>query len=268
MHPSFPACSLAELIKIGKETGRAHPLRVARHRHAQPSHGRAPGLPHRHEALAPAYKGAGPALNDLLGGHIGVLISATPNAHSHVLAGTIHALALTGARRSALLGRQADIRGGGLSGYDVPLRWGLASRRARRARLSTSSTPRSMPRWRPRKWARLALEGAEAQPMHPEDYAAIIDREDDVVRSGEGRRHQAGMRSRTQPACNRKVQTMVRKHPNAVRGRSVTSCARSADRGAGAAAAAQDYPTRPITLVGRSRRVAAPPSSRASSPTR
>jgi tripartite-type tricarboxylate transporter receptor subunit TctC len=35
------------------------------------------------------YKGAGPALNDLLGGHIGVLISAIPNAHSHIVAGTI-----------------------------------------------------------------------------------------------------------------------------------------------------------------------------------
>ena len=33
------------------------------------------------------YKGAGPALNDLLGGHIRVLISAVPNAHSHIAAG-------------------------------------------------------------------------------------------------------------------------------------------------------------------------------------
>jgi Tripartite tricarboxylate transporter family receptor len=39
------------------------------------------------------YKGAAPALNDLLGGHIGVLISALPNAHAHVLAGTVRALA-------------------------------------------------------------------------------------------------------------------------------------------------------------------------------
>src|SRR5262249_56739802 len=48
------------------------------------------------------YKGAAPALNDLLGGHISVLISAIPNAHSHIVAGTIHRLAVNGAKRSPL----------------------------------------------------------------------------------------------------------------------------------------------------------------------
>ena len=95
------------------------------------------------------YKGAGPALNDLLGGHIGVLISAIPNAHSHIVAGTIHGLAVTGAKRSAADPRRANIAEAGFAGYDVPLRWGMAAPVARRARSSTSSTPRSMPRSRP-----------------------------------------------------------------------------------------------------------------------
>ena len=41
VHPSFPARSLPELIKIGKETTTPIPVRVAGHRHAQPSDGRA-----------------------------------------------------------------------------------------------------------------------------------------------------------------------------------------------------------------------------------
>src|SRR4029453_4240481 len=73
------------------------------------------------------YKGAAPALNDLLGGHIGVLISALPNAHAHVLAGTVRALALTGAERSTLIPAVPTFAEAGFAGYDVPLRWGLAA---------------------------------------------------------------------------------------------------------------------------------------------
>src|SRR5499433_2191420 len=81
VHPSFPARSLTELIKIGKET----PIP-----YGSPGTGTLNHL--TVELLASRtgmklshvpYKGAAPALNDLLGGHIGVLISAVPNAHSH-----------------------------------------------------------------------------------------------------------------------------------------------------------------------------------------
>jgi tripartite-type tricarboxylate transporter receptor subunit TctC len=124
------------------------------------------------------YKGAGPALNDLLGGHIGVLISAIPNAHSHILAGTIHGLAVTGAKRSGLLPAMPTFAEAGLPGYDVPLRWGLAApagtpraivdklNRALNDALATEEVRQ-----------RLAVEGAEPQPTTPEEYAAIIDRE-------------------------------------------------------------------------------------------
>jgi tripartite-type tricarboxylate transporter receptor subunit TctC len=42
------------------------------------------------------YRGAMPALSDLLGGHISLLFSAIPNVHSHIGAGTVRALAVTG----------------------------------------------------------------------------------------------------------------------------------------------------------------------------
>ena len=37
------------------------------------------------------YRGAVPALSDLLGGHIPLLFSAIPNVHSHIGAGTVRA---------------------------------------------------------------------------------------------------------------------------------------------------------------------------------
>jgi len=95
-----------------------------------------------------------------------------------VLAGTIHALGVTGAKRSALIPAVPTFAEAGLPGYDVPLRWGLAApagtpravidqlNRALNAALATDEVRH-----------RLALEGAEPQPTTPEDYAAIIDRE-------------------------------------------------------------------------------------------
>jgi tripartite-type tricarboxylate transporter receptor subunit TctC len=178
VHPSFPARSLVDLIKAGKETTTPIP-------YGSPGTGTLNHL--TVELLAyrtgmkvshVAYKGAGPALNDLLGGHIGVLISAIPNAHSHIVAGTIHGLAVTGTKRSALIPDVPTFAEAGFAGYDVPLRWGLAApagtprpiidklNAALNAALATNEVRQ-----------RLAIEGAEPQPTTPEEYDAIIDRE-------------------------------------------------------------------------------------------
>ena len=178
VHPSFPARSLPELIKIGKETTTPIP-------YGSPGTGTLNHLTVELIAYRTGmkvshvpYKGAGPALNDLLGGHIGVLISAIPNAHTHIAAGTIHALAVTGTTRSALVPAVPTFAEAGLHGYDVPLRWGIAApagtprpvieklNRALNAALATDEVRQ-----------RLAIEGAEPQPTTPEEYAAIIDRE-------------------------------------------------------------------------------------------
>lgn len=178
VHPSFPARSLAELIKLGKES--ATPIPYGSPGTGTLNHLTVELLAYRtgmKMAHVP-YKGAGPALNDLLGGHIGVLVSAIPNAHSHILAGTIHALAVTGAKRSALLPAVPTFAEAGLPGYEVPLRWGLAA---------PAGTPRPIIEklnatlngalMTDEVRQRLAVEGAEPQPTTPEEYAAIIDRE-------------------------------------------------------------------------------------------
>jgi tripartite-type tricarboxylate transporter receptor subunit TctC len=178
VHPTFPARSLAELITIGKET--ATPIAYGSPGTGTLNHLTVELLAYRTgmKVSHVPYKGAGPALNDLLGGHIGVLISAIPNAHSHILAGTIHGLAVTGAKRSGLLPAMPTFAEAGLPGYDVPLRWGLAApagtpraivdklNRALNDALATDEVRQ-----------RLAVEGAEPQPTTPEEYAAIIDRE-------------------------------------------------------------------------------------------
>ena len=178
VHPSFAARSLAELITIGKET--ATPIPYGSPGTGTLNHLTVELIAYRtgmNLAHVP-YKGAGPALNDLLGGHIGVLISAIPNAHSHVLAGTIHALGVTGAKRSALIPAVPTFAEAGLPGYDVPLRWGLAAPAGTpRAVIEKLNGALNAALMTDEVRQRLALEGAEPQPTTPEDYAAIIDRE-------------------------------------------------------------------------------------------
>ena len=178
VHPSFPARSLAELIKIGKET--ATPIPYGSPGTGTLNHLTVELLAYRTgmKLAHVPYKGAGPALNDLLGGHIGVLISAIPNAHSHIAAGTIHGLAVTGTQRSALTPAVPTFAEAGFPGYDVPLRWGIAA---------PAGTPRAIVEKLNRALngalasdevrQRLAIEGAEPQPTTPEAYAAVIDRE-------------------------------------------------------------------------------------------
>lgn len=49
------------------------------------------------------YKGSSQAVNDLLGGHIGMLFDNLPASLPHIKAGKIKALAVTGSKRSAVL---------------------------------------------------------------------------------------------------------------------------------------------------------------------
>jgi len=159
VHPSFPARSLAELIQIGRAT--ATPIPYGSPGAGTLNHLTVELLAYRTgmKVAHVPYKGAAPALNDLLGGHIG-------------------ALAVTGARRSALIPAVPTLDEAGFPGYDVPLRWGLAApagtprtvidklNRALNAALASDEVRE-----------RLLVEGAEPQPTTPQEYAAIIDRE-------------------------------------------------------------------------------------------
>ena len=178
VHPSFPAHTLAEWVKIGQET--REPIPYGSPGTGTLNHLTVELIAHRmHMKLAHVvYRGAGPALNDLLGGHIKVLISAVVNAHAHVLAGNMRALAITGAKRSPLLPDVPTFAQAGLPAFEIPLRWGIAVpagtprpiidklNRVLNAALASDDVK-----------IRLAVEGAEGVPTTPEEYAAIIDRE-------------------------------------------------------------------------------------------
>ena len=177
--PNSPIRSLQVLIKLAKDSGKSIEygtpgIGTVNHLAAE-LFGMMAGIKLTHVP----YRGAGPALNDLLGGHIPLLFSAIPNVHAHIEAGTLRALAVTTAKRSAMLPDVPTIAEAGLAGYDMSLAYGLVApagtprviverlNTALNAALATDEVKK-----------RLATEGAEPQPTTPEEFAAMIDREE------------------------------------------------------------------------------------------
>ena len=124
------------------------------------------------------YKGTGPALNDLLGGHVMMYFSSIPSAVPMVKDGRLRALAVTGTQRSKLFPDVPTVAET-LPGYETVLRYGIVApagtpapiigklNKALRAGLAQESVTK-----------RLEAMGVEPLPGSPEDYAADIDREE------------------------------------------------------------------------------------------
>jgi tripartite-type tricarboxylate transporter receptor subunit TctC len=73
------------------------------------------------------YKGSSPMITDLLGGQIDVMFDNFPNAQPHVKAGTMRALAITSAQRSASLPGVPTVAEQGYPGFEVSPWYGFAA---------------------------------------------------------------------------------------------------------------------------------------------
>lgn len=73
-----------------------------------------------------AYRGSGPALNDLLTGQIQILCSAAPTVAPHVAGGSIRALAVTGTKRVPLVPDVPTSAEAGLPDFNFAGWFGLA----------------------------------------------------------------------------------------------------------------------------------------------
>ena len=178
-HPSVPAHSVADLIKLAKASpGKFH--------FGSPGIGTINHL--AGELFASMadiklthvpYKGTGPAVTDLLGGHIALMFVPIPAAHGNVTSGMLRALGVTSAQRSRLLPGVPTVAETGLPGFEVVQRSAL---------LAPAGTPRPIIERLNRELnavlvtdevrKRLALEGGEPIPGAPEEYAVDIEREE------------------------------------------------------------------------------------------
>jgi tripartite-type tricarboxylate transporter receptor subunit TctC len=75
------------------------------------------------------YKGAGPALVDLISGQVQASFVSVPAAAPHIKSGRIRALAVTGARRSPLVPDLPTLSEAGLKGYGSEQWYGVLAPR-------------------------------------------------------------------------------------------------------------------------------------------
>jgi tripartite-type tricarboxylate transporter receptor subunit TctC len=125
VHPSVPARSVQELIAYAKtEPGR---LTYGSGGNGSPAHVTGALFAKRAaiKLTHVPYRGTGPAITDLLGGHITMIFSPLPAAIGHIKDGTLRALAISGAVRSSVLPEIPTIAESALSEFESTQRYGL-----------------------------------------------------------------------------------------------------------------------------------------------
>jgi tripartite-type tricarboxylate transporter receptor subunit TctC len=119
VHPAVPATAVKDLIALAK----ARPGEIA---FASAGNGTSGHLALEQftqmsgiQVIHVPYKGGGPALSELIGGHVQALFSIALTAIPQVKAGRIRALAITSARRSALAPELPTVAESGFPGFEV-----------------------------------------------------------------------------------------------------------------------------------------------------
>jgi len=179
VHPSFPAKSVKELVDYAK----ANPGKVS---YGSAGVGTVSHVAGEYFATAAGvklihvpYRGTGPAVADLIGGHIPMAFAPIPATHGPVSQGQLRGLAVTSAKRSTLVPDLPTIVEAGIPNFEASLHYGLVApagtprpiidklNQALRTVVTSDEVKK-----------RLATDGAEPTPGTPEEYAADIDQEE------------------------------------------------------------------------------------------
>ena len=178
VHPSLPANNVRELVALAK--AKPGQLPYASAGNGSPAHlafellQRSAGITITHVP----YKGAAPALTDLLGGHVVMFFSGMPPAMPHVKAGKLRAIAVSTAKRSPATPEVPTVAESGVRDFDISTWFGVlvpaatppdivAKLNAEIARALTLTDVK----------ARLAREGAETAPDSPAQFGKFIQSE-------------------------------------------------------------------------------------------
>jgi tripartite-type tricarboxylate transporter receptor subunit TctC len=179
VHPSFPPRSVAELIAYAK----ANPGKVNFGSAGIGTVGHITGEYFAHatgiQIVHIPYKGTGPAMSDLLGGHIPMSFSPISTTSGNVKAGLLRALAVTSVHRNKLLPEVPTMIEADVPGFDATLAYGLVApagtppavidrlNEALRDALASEDVKKQ-----------LELDGTEITPSTPEQYADFIDKDE------------------------------------------------------------------------------------------
>ncbi len=121
------------------------------------------------------YKGNAPAVADLLGGHVPLMMSSLLATLPHVRAGRLRIIALTTARRSPAIPAVPTIAESGVPGYEATLWYGmLAPARTPAAAIERLNAELEKALRHPDVVAKLSSQGVEPYHSTPEKFAERI----------------------------------------------------------------------------------------------
>ena len=178
VNPAFPAKNIQELIAYAK----ANPGKVmygssgtggANHLSGELFKSMA-----KIDMVHVPYKGAAPALNDLLGNQISVMFDSIPGVLSHIKAGKLRALGVTSLARSTALPNVPTISESGLKGFEALAWFGMyappqmATELLNRIAGDVVAVLQS-----PQVKNQFAEQGADAGNMTQAEYAKYVDSE-------------------------------------------------------------------------------------------
>jgi tripartite-type tricarboxylate transporter receptor subunit TctC len=177
VHPSMPVKSVKELVAIARKrpgdlnygsSGTGGSNHLATELFAKAANVKITHVP---------YKSIGPAMTDLVGGHVQMVITSLPSALVQVKNGRLKALAVAGEQRSAFAPEIPTVKEAGVP-YVSELWWGLATpgktppeivEKLSDALRKAMQTPQLKQRY--------ATEGAEAVPMTPQEFTKYVQTE-------------------------------------------------------------------------------------------
>ena len=175
VHPTLPARTLKDLIALARAKPGA--LNFASSGPASPGHlaGELFKSMAKVDLVHVPYKGGGPALTDLIAGHIEIFVAVISTATPQVKAGKARALAVTGTRRAASLPDVPTVAEAALKGYEATNWYGYVAPAATPRPIieqlhKATVTVLDMPDIR----KALLDQGIEATPSSPEQFAAHI----------------------------------------------------------------------------------------------
>jgi tripartite-type tricarboxylate transporter receptor subunit TctC len=177
VHPSMPVKSVKELIALARKrpgelnygsSGTGGSNHLATELFARTANVKITHVP---------YKSIGPALTDLVGGHVQMVVTSLPSALVQVKAGRLKALAVAGEQRSAFAPEIPTCKESGVL-YVSELWWGLAAPAKTPQEIvdKLSETLRKAMQT-PQLKQRYATEGAEPIAMTPQDFTRYVNEE-------------------------------------------------------------------------------------------
>jgi len=175
VHPSVPASNLQELIALAK--AKPNTLNVAIASTGTIGHLAWEQLKatQKIEMTPILYKGAGPAVTDVLAGHVQVMFASYPSVQAHIKAGKLRVLAVTSEKRSPIAPDVPTAVEAGVPGLVLNDWWGfVAPAGTDKAIIDRLRAETVKALALPEVQARLQGVGADIVGSTPEEFATLI----------------------------------------------------------------------------------------------